>query len=207
MRTPVTYILIAANIAVFGLQLAAAGGTGHAGLIDEYSMMGDQALEDPKRWITSAFLHANLSHLAVNTVSLWALGISLERYVGSLRFAIVYGLGALGGSAAVFVLEDPGVRTVGASGAIFALVGAGVVAHIRAREFPLYELGVFVVGVVWAYLEDNGTSWQAHLGGFIAGVALGFIFVFIAPHTRRESRRQAPPAHEDPEHPPLESRG
>lgn len=207
MRTPFTYTLIAINVVVFGLQLAAAGSTGDVGLIGEYSMIPDLALDEPQRWITSAFLHANVSHLAVNMVSLWALGVSLERYIGSVRFILVYLIGALGGSAAVFFLEDPSVRTVGASGAIFALVGAGVVAHIKAKEFPLYELGVFVVGVVWAYMADNGTSWQAHLGGFILGIALGVIFVFLTPRRPRQRReedaaRQMP---SDPNYPPLEN--
>lgn len=206
MRTPITYLLIVVNIVVFGLQLAAAGSTGDVGLISQYSMVPDLAFSDPQRWITSAFLHANLAHISVNMVSLWALGVSLERYIGSVRFAIVYVIGALGGSAAVLFLEDGSVQTVGASGAIFALVGAGVVAHIKAKEFPLYELGVFVIGVVWAYMADNGTSWQAHLGGFIIGVALGFIFVFITPHRRRErrgDRREVPAS--DPDFPPLEN--
>lgn len=199
MRTPLTYILLAANIAVFGLQLSL--GLDNSDPITNYGFTGDEATEEPWRWITSAFIHLDAAHLVVNMASLWALGVSLERYIGTARFGIVYFLGALGGSAAVWQLEDPNVYTVGASGAIFALVGAGIIAHLVNGQMPLYELCVLAVGVVWSFYADNGVSWQAHLGGAILGFALGAVIMGANRlHVRREKTLPDDEDHDSLEH-------
>lgn len=191
MRTPLTYILLALNIAAFAFQTYVAElAENSADLVLDYGMAPSLALEEPWRWATMGFLHLDVFHLVVNMASLWALGLSLERYVGSVRFGLVYGLGLLGGSAAVWLWEEPMVYTVGASGAIFALVGAGIVMHLRHRQFPLYELGVLAVGVGWAFYADDGTSWQAHAGGAIAGFLLSLIFLLIPHRERREEEDQ-----------------
>lgn len=201
MRTPLTYILLALNVAVFGLQLYV-GLDNHDPILD-YGFVGTEATEEPWRWITSAFLHLDVAHLVVNMASLWALGVSLERYIGTIRFGIVYFFGALGGSAAVWQLEDPTTYTVGASGAIFALVGAGIIAHLANGQMPLYELCILAVGVVWTFYADNGTSWQAHLGGAILGFVLGAIIMLAA---KLSNRRGADPTTDDEESHSLEHR-
>lgn len=200
MRTPLTYILLALNVAVFGLQLSL--GLDNNDPIIDYGFTGREAIDEPWRWITSAFIHLDAAHLVVNMASLWALGVSLERYIGTARFGIVYFLGALGGSAAVWQLEDPSVYTVGASGAIFALVGAGIIAHLVNGQMPLYELCVLAIGVVWSFYADNGVSWQAHLGGAILGFVLGAV---IMGANRLNNRRENIPPGDD-EHESLEHR-
>lgn len=194
MRTPLTYILLVVNIAVFGLQWVL--GLDDHSLVYDYGFVGTEATDEPWRWITSAFLHVDAAHLVVNMASLWALGVSLERYIGTIRFGIVYFFGALGGSAAVWQLEDPMTYTIGASGAIFALVGAGIIAHIVNGQLPFYELCVLGVGVVWAFYADNGTSWQAHLGGAILGFVLGSVIMLAA---KLSNRRGADPTTDDDE--------
>ena len=122
-------------------------------------------------------------HLLVNMLSLWILGRILEPAVGRVRFLALFLLSALGGSALVSLLA-PGTWVVGASGAVWGLLGAMLVIgrHIGANVTGLLViLGInFAVGLIF-----GGISWQAHLGGLIVGAVISLIFVRLQ---RREQR-------------------
>ena len=92
------------------------------------------------RIVTSGFLHENLIHIGFNMYVLWILGRMLEPAIGRLRFGVIYGVSLLTGSLGA-LLVTPHSPTVGASGAVFGVMGAAAV-EMRAREIPIMQSGV-----------------------------------------------------------------
>ena len=119
--------------------------------------------------ITSAFMHLDLMHIAFNMFALWALGPQLETFLGRARYLAVYLVSALGGAAFVMWLSPPTSLTVGASGAVFGLMGALLVIAWR-RGLDVRNI-LFWVGanLVFTFLVA-GISWQGHIGGLAAGL-------------------------------------
>lgn len=147
---------------------------------------------EPWRVASYAWLHGDLLHVAMNMLALVQIGPAVERFIGSPRFALMYALCAVAGGVASALLTD-GV-SVGASGAVFGVAGAGIVvlsrigteAARRARASLMFWLGLFLVlgfaGPVFGMQLDN---W-AHLGGLVAGVGLA---VPWTPRTGRPAPR------------------
>lgn len=187
--------LIAIN-AVVWLAISATGGAGSS-LVpqlalrpDTVGVAGPQGASIPSfaggaLWqpLTSAFTHVQLMHIAFNMLALWFLGPVLEQVLGRVRFLAVYLLSALGGSAAVLWLASPYSLTVGASGAIFGLMGALVVVGLR-RRLDLRQLLVWLALNLVLTFTASGISWQGHLGGLVTGAACAAVLVF-APRGRR----------------------
>ena len=122
------------------------------------------------RLITSAFLHATPLHLALNMLVLWIFGSALESAVGRGRFIGVYFVSALAGSAGALLLSEPFRITVGASAAVFGVLGAGLV--LERRNINVYGgRALIVVAVLLAYtfLAPN-VSVGGHLGGLVGGM-------------------------------------
>jgi membrane associated rhomboid family serine protease len=133
--------------------------------------------------LTSVFTHVTGWHIAFNMLALWVLGPQLELAVGRARFLALYLLSGLSGSLFVYWLAEEYLLTVGASGAIFGLMGALLVLAIKVRgqlQQILIWLGInFVITV----LLPN-VSWQGHLGGFVGGALIAAALVY-APRSRR----------------------
>ena len=134
--------------------------------------------------LTSVFTHVEIWHLAMNMFALFIFGPVLEGIIGRARFLAVYLLSGLASSVFVIFLADPDSSTVGASGAIFGLLGALLVVARKARLNSQWlvqnlVLGVVVTAVGWRYI-----SWQGHLGGLIGG-ALSAAIIAYAPKSRR----------------------
>ncbi|WP_017578038.1 rhomboid family intramembrane serine protease [Nocardiopsis kunsanensis] len=139
------------------------------------------------RIITSAFLHGGILHLLFNGYALFLLGSALERWLGHGRFLTLWVLGALSGSA-LSLLAAPGQLSIGASGAIFALFGAVFVTGRRLGLDTRMILVLLVVNLGITFLVPN-ISWTAHIGGLVAGFAIGAVFALLprgeADHRRR----------------------
>jgi membrane associated rhomboid family serine protease len=133
--------------------------------------------------LTSAFTHVEVWHIAFNMLALWVLGPQLELAVGRVRFLALYLLSGLSGSLLVYWLASPGLLTVGASGAIFGLMGALLVLAIKVGgqlQQILIWIGInFVITVTLPHV-----SWQGHLGGFLGGSLIAAALVY-APRKRR----------------------
>jgi membrane associated rhomboid family serine protease len=136
------------------------------------------------RLFTSGFLHYGLIHIAVNMLSLWIIGRDLEILLGKVRFLAVYFISMLGGSAAVYLFSDPGVPTVGASGAIYGLLGALLVAVLRLKLNPAMVIGTIVLNLAITYAIP-GISLFAHVGGLVIG-AVAMAGILFAPAKKRE---------------------
>jgi membrane associated rhomboid family serine protease len=121
------------------------------------------------RIVTSGFLHENLLHIAFNMYILYILGQMLELALGRLKFGVIYGVSLLSGSFGA-LLVSPHSPTVGASGAVFGVMGAAAV-EMRARKIPIMQSGVgglILINLVISFTLP-GISWGGHIGGLIGG--------------------------------------
>ncbi|WGL52574.1 rhomboid family intramembrane serine protease [Nocardioides sp. BP30] len=133
--------------------------------------------------LTSVFTHQQLLHVALNMFSLWMIGPLLETGLGRTRYLITYLLCGLAGSALVYWAASPITPTLGASGAIFGLLGALIVLFAR-RGLQVGQLVIVAVLNFVLTFSNSAISWQAHVGGFVAGLVIGAIFAYT-PGVRR----------------------
>jgi len=141
--------------------------------------------------VTSAFLHADLPHLAFNAFTFWAFAFALERQIGSARFIALYAFGIAVSSVGTWLMHrrEPGYQTLGASGAILAVLFAAIVYTPSQSIFilpipvpipgPLFALA-YLAYTIWASRQQRGRiNHDAHLGGALAGIA--FVLLVDAP--------------------------
>jgi membrane associated rhomboid family serine protease len=168
--TPVVKLLIAANVVVFLLT------SSHTAWELRYAQQGAAIAVHHSyyRLLTATFIHANLLHVLGNMVSLVIVGSSIERAIGKTRFVILYLLAALGGSTASYLLAQPSIYGVGASGAVFGLFGAY---FILARSKRADTSGILVlIGLNLAFSFSNrAIDWRAHLGGLVVGSLMALV--------------------------------
>lgn len=197
--TPITYALLAVNVCVFVvMEIFSRGSNDPMTLIAFGAKMNELLLSGEWfRLVTPIFIHAGFLHLLVNSYGLWVIGPQVERLYGSARFMLIYLLSGVGGVAGSFlgnmILQRPDVPSVGASGAIFGLLGALAVFGFRYRqELPpairrALTAGVLPVIIINLFIGfsvpfiDNA----AHIGGLIVGAALVLIIPYIAPGRER----------------------
>ncbi|MBC8020534.1 MAG: rhomboid family intramembrane serine protease [Methyloceanibacter sp.] len=205
-----TLILILLNVGVFIYQqtlteeswgaFATIGGFIPASLL----MSGGATIALPPGWeflppeitlITYMFLHGDFWHLLGNMVFLWVFGDNVEDAMGHFKFLIFYLICGIAAGIA-HGIADPGsaIPLVGASGAIAGLIAAYVILHPRVRIWVLIlgriplPLPAYLVLALWLatqilfiyFGDESGTAWWAHIGGFVAGVAL------VAPFKRAD---------------------
>jgi membrane associated rhomboid family serine protease len=173
----VTYALIAINVVAFLTeqgQFSLFGSNIHGTVIEEGVLDRFDLSVNHQYWrlISGAFLHENFIHIGFNMYLLYLLGMMLEPAIGSLRFAAVYFTALLAGSfGALFATAAP---SLGASGAIFGLMGAAVV-ELRARNVSVMESGIgglIVINLILSFSLAN-ISVGAHIGGLIGGGLAG----------------------------------
>ena len=178
-----TRLLIAVNVIAYiweqvaGIQKVATQG----GLVGVYVLAGQWW-----RIFTSVFLHADLMHIAFNMFALYQVGTFVEMIYGTPRMAIIYTVAAVGGGVAVTYFA-PDSLTIGASGAIFGLFGALGVAGFRlgqrGRAILQQSTGIIVINLIISFLPGSNISYQAHIGGLIAGTLCGLL-LFRTPRPR-----------------------
>ncbi len=167
----VTKALIAVNVGIFLLQYATGSGRPLESELFERGALYGPLVADGEWWrlVTAGFLHASVIHIAFNMLMLWWFGSALEGLLGRGRFLAVYGLGLLAGSAGA-LLVSPEAATVGASGAVFAVLGAGLVLERRGiNVFGGAALTVVLLNVAITLFVPN-ISLGGHLGGLAGGV-------------------------------------
>jgi membrane associated rhomboid family serine protease len=127
--------------------------------------------------VTSMFTHVEVWHIGFNMVALWVLGSQLEMVLGRWRYLTVYLLSGLAGAAAVYWLSGEYTPTLGASGAIFGLMGALLVLAYKVHADMSQLMFWIAISVVYSVFGAN-VSWQDHLGGFVGGAVLAGIIVY-----------------------------
>jgi membrane associated rhomboid family serine protease len=172
----VTKILIGINVGVYVAELIQGGGVyGVNSTIYAKGVLWAPFIADGEYWrlITAAFLHYGPFHLLLNMLGLYWFGSLLEQRIGSGRFLLIYLVSGLAGSAGALVVS-PTNPTVGASGAIFGILGAGfVLEQQRDYVFGGSALGVIVANLVLTIFWP-GISIGGHIGGLIGGAASMF---------------------------------
>jgi len=177
--TPIlTYLLIAANVVVFGLQAVSPGLQATLALWPPAVAGGDMY-----RLVTSAFIHFGIAHLLFNMWALYVLGPPLEQWLGRWRFGALYALSALGGSVCVYLFSPLNAATGGASGAVFGLFGATFVMAKRLNLDVRMIVILIVINLGFTFTVP-GISWQGHLGGLVTGALVAVAFVY-APRAQR----------------------
>ena len=185
-RDLVIPVLIAVNVAVFVVTVAQASlwRNDTAPLFQQWAL-SPLAVAGGQLWrlLTSGFLHFGPVHLAFNMIALWVIGRHLETELGRGRLVTVYLVSLLGGSAAVFLLENVQSMTAGASGAVYGLMGGLAVVLLRLRRSPGPALGIIAINVVITFAVP-GLSLFGHLGGLAFGTAATAAMVY-SPAARR----------------------
>ncbi|MFF7113961.1 rhomboid family intramembrane serine protease [Streptomyces albogriseolus] len=132
---------------------------------------------------TSMFTHEEPWHIGFNMLSLWLLGGPLEQHLGRARYLALYLISGLAGSALTYLLAGGSTASLGASGAVFGLFGATAVLMRRLRYDMRPIIALLVINLVITFTW-SGIAWQAHIGGLVAGVVVGYAMVH-APRERR----------------------
>jgi membrane associated rhomboid family serine protease len=174
----VSKTLIVINVVVFVLQQTVTGFT--ARFVDIGLLVADG---EYYRLLTSAFMHANLLHIALNMYALYLFGPPLEAALGRVRFIGLYLLSALGGSALSYAFANPLTPSLGASGAVFGLLGAYLVVSKRLGRDATPVFALLVINFVFGLLVPS-IDWRAHLGGLITGSLCAAVIAY-APENRR----------------------
>ena len=145
-----------------------------------------QGVADGAYWqpVTAMFGQVALWHIGFNMLALWLLGPQFELAMGRVRFLALYLMSGLASSACVMWLSFEHSRTLGASGAIFGLMGALLVLAIKVHGDVRGVVSWIAANFVITFLLGSFISWQGHLGGFLGGVVLGAVLVY-APRERR----------------------
>jgi membrane associated rhomboid family serine protease len=166
-----TKILIGVNVFIYVVTIAQGAGLNSPGgsLFSRWELFGPAVAQgDWWRLITSAFLHASLLHIAFNMYFLWIVGSAVEQALGRGRFLLVYFVSALAGSAGALV-HTPATPVVGASGALFGILGAALVLE-RQRNYVLggSAAALIVINLILGFTLAN-ISIGGHIGGLIGG--------------------------------------
>ena len=170
----VTKLLIGVNVAVYVAELIQGGWVyGVGSTIYEKGVLWAPFVANGDYWrlLTAAFLHYGPFHLLLNMLGLYWFGSLLEQRIGSGRFLLLYLVSGLAGSAGALVIS-PTNPTVGASGAIFGILGAGLVLEQqRDYVFGWSALGVIIANLVLTFAWSSNISVGGHIGGLIGGAA------------------------------------
>ncbi|MCS5717448.1 rhomboid family intramembrane serine protease [Herbiconiux sp. CPCC 205763] len=181
----VTYTLIAICLVVFGLQsIPGLGVTQALQFAPAYVLPIPGAPFEPWRMITSVFTHGSILHVLLNMYTLFIFGSVLERMLGRWRYLALFLISGLGGSVAVVLLAGPLTAVVGASGAIFGLMGAFFIINRHLGGNSVQLLVLVAINLAYGFFVP-GISWQAHVGGLVAGAIVALIFVRTRPIRKR----------------------
>ena len=176
----VTRVLIGLMVAIYAIQVAVPDDQ----VVRDFASNGLLIADgEYYRLVTAAFLHGSVMHLLLNMFALYLLGTPLEEWFGRLRYGVLYGLSLLGGSVASFALSDPFSYAVGASGAIFGLMGATYAVALKQRWDVRPVTVLIVLNLVLGFVVPN-IDWRAHLGGLVVGLVVALALAY-APRAQR----------------------
>lgn len=195
----ITYILIALNILFFLLELS-----GGEEFVKEWAFIPNRFTHAPLANIptifTAMFMHAGLMHLGGNMLYLWIFGDNVEDFLGKVKYTLLYFLSGVAATFAQFIFfPNSDVPNVGASGAIAGVLGAyllffpGQKVRVLVGQSVVAMQALVVIGFwfllqlfsgagsLYSSVEDTGgVAYMAHIGGFVAGLAVAYLFRITA---------------------------
>jgi rhomboid protease GluP len=177
-RPMVAWVLLGLNIAIYIIPEL----LGVTGLVQDLGAKSNAAIRSGEyyRFLTAMFLHAGLTHIMFNAFALYSLGLDVERFFGHARFLAIYMVAGLGGGVASYALSPN--DSVGASGAIFGLIGALAAFFYQSRKL-FGEMSRQQIGsLIFVTLINLGIGFTtpridnyAHIGGLLAGALAGML--------------------------------
>jgi membrane associated rhomboid family serine protease len=172
-QAPATMILIGVNVLVYVITAAQGGGINLPGgeLFSKWALQG-AAVSDGDWWrlVTAMFLHGSILHLGFNMLALYWLGTIIEQALGTPRFLLVYAVSGLAGSAGALWFSSQFAVTVGASGAIFGLIGALLILEYLSTGSLMGQAMVLILVNLALTFAVPGISIGGHLGGLAGGI-------------------------------------
>jgi membrane associated rhomboid family serine protease len=185
-NAPITRALIAINVVIYLITASQGGGFNAPGgaLFDRFVLVGSNAhlglfapfgdLAHDHQWyrlVTSMFLHGSILHIAFNMYALWVIGTPVEQYLGRARYLGLYFVSGLAGGAGA-VLQAPFQPVVGASGAIFGILGAMLIIEWQITGRLAGNAATWIgINLVISFAIPN-ISWGGHIGGLIGGILI-----------------------------------
>ena len=169
-----TFIFIALSVAGFLVQMT----TNFWGY---FAFFPAFAFESPWMFVTSIFLHADIEHLFFNMLILFFLGINLERSIGKKAFMTLFFVsGIVGNLGYLITASNPFTPAIGASGAIYGIIGAlATLAPMMMVFIGMIPMPMILVAVFWGFMDFAGLfapsdiAHGAHLGGMFVGITFG----------------------------------
>jgi len=174
---PITKVLIAANVAIYLITVEQGGGginNPGGSLLVRWILWGPAVAHGGwYRLVTSMFLHGSLIHIGFNMWALWVIGTPVEQYLGRARYVGLYFVSGLAGSAGA-LLQAPHTPALGASGAVFGVLGAMAVLEWQITgRLAGNAVTWILINLVISFTIPN-ISWGAHVGGLIGGILVTF---------------------------------
>jgi len=181
---PITRTLIGMNLAIYLITVVQGAGLNSPGgaLLNKFILVGSNAhfglfapygdlAHDHQWWrlVTAMFLHASILHIGFNMYALWVIGTPVEQYLGKARYLGLYFVSGLAGSAGA-LLQSPFTPVLGASGAIFGILGAMMVLEWQVTgRLAGQAAGLVAINLGLSFVIP-GISWGGHVGGLIGGI-------------------------------------
>jgi membrane associated rhomboid family serine protease len=188
LAAPATMILIGVNVVIYLITATQGAGINLPGgkLFYDWVLQG-YAVSNGDWWrlVTAMFLHGSLLHLLFNMFALFWLGTIVEQALGTPKFLLVYFVSGLAGSAGALWLSSAAAVTVGASGAIFGLIGALLILEYLATGSLMGQAMVLIVVNLALTLAIPGISIGGHLGGLAGGIVATFALLRYSGRSQR----------------------
>ena len=173
-QAPVTRALIAINVVIYLITVSQGGGLNAPGgsLFYKWILYGPEVEHGGwYRLVTAMFLHASIIHIGFNMFALWVIGRPVEQYLGRVRYLGLYFISGLAGSAGGLV-QAPHSPILGASGAIFGILGAMLIIEWQVTgRLAGNAMTWIVINLVISFSIPN-ISWGGHVGGLIGGILI-----------------------------------
>jgi membrane associated rhomboid family serine protease len=183
-NAPITRVLIAINLAIYLLTAVQGAGLNSPGgaLLNRFILVGSNThmlfpvsdLAHDQQWwrmVTAMFLHASLLHIGFNMYALWVIGTPIEQYLGKARYLGLYFVSGLAGAAGA-LLQSPFVPVLGASGAIFGILGAMMILEWQVTGRLAGQAAALVAINLGISFVIPNISWGGHVGGLIGGILI-----------------------------------
>jgi membrane associated rhomboid family serine protease len=186
---PITRALIAINVAIYLITAVQGNGLNDprgGSLYVHWVLFGPLVPHGGwYRLVTAMFLHASIIHIAFNMYALWVIGTPVEQYFGRVRYLGLYFVSGLAGSAGG-LLQAPAIPILGASGAIFGILGAMMIIEWQVTgRLAGNAMTWIVINLVISFAIPN-ISWGGHVGGLIGGILITLAYA----HWRDSGRAQ-----------------